>query len=232
MSTSGEILFLVCGLLAAVTAVLTITMRTPLRAAIALLGHVVSLAGLYLSLHAHLLAAIQLIVYAGAIVVLFVFVIMLMGPGSIDSRPDHRGWVVKAFGGGMIVLVFGAIAFSVGQSGADTIDLPACPQGIAECDQFGGVNALSEAIYRGSAVPFELLSMLLLVAIVAAIAVARGRTADEKKTLVDLEELKKSPRPFPRDAVAPSLHPGKISTPEGNIGEDELEDRGAGEPAE
>lgn len=226
MSTSGEVLFLVCGLIAAISAVLTITMRTPLRAAIALLAHVVSLAGLYLSLHAHLLAAIQLIVYAGAIVVLFVFVIMLMGPGSIDTRPDHRGWVVKAFGGGMIVLVCGAIAFAIGQSTAETVALPVCAGGAAECDQFGGVNALSQAIYQDAVIPFELLSMLLLVAIIAAIAVARGRTADEKKTLLDLEELKRSPRPFPKDAVAPSLHPGKISTPEGNIDEDDL----AGEP--
>ena len=241
MSTSGEILFLVCGLIALVSAVLTITNRTPLRAAIALLVHVVSLAGLYLSLHAHLLAAIQLIVYAGAVVVLFVFVIMLMGPGAMGSVPGHesrapgdahRGWVVKAFGAGMIVLVVGAIAFSIGEATATTIDIPGCPDGDAECGQFGGVNALSHEIYRNGAVPFELLSILLLVAIVSAIAVARGRTADEKKTIDDLESIKLSPRPFPKDAVGPSLSPGAISTPEGTIreaaaGEHVLDDEAA-----
>lgn len=239
MSTSGEILFLVCGLLAVVSAVLTITNRTPLRAAMALLAHVVSLAGLYLSLHAHLLAAIQLIVYAGAVVVLFVFVIMLMGPGAMgaapgyESKPDQRGWVVKAFGAGMIVLVCGAIAFSIGEAGGpETVSLPGCPDGQAECDQFGGVNALSHEIFRGAAIPFELVSMLLLVAIIAAIAVARGRTADEKKTIADLEQLSLSPRPFPKDAAAPSLNPGTISTPTGVVYEKDARDPDLDDAAE
>src|SRR5688572_11676662 len=101
MSTGGELLFLLCGTVALITAVLTITMRTPLRAAMSLLGHIVSLAGLYLSLHAHLLAAIQMIVYAGAVVVLFVFVIMLMGPGAMDTVPSTRGFFQKALAGGL-----------------------------------------------------------------------------------------------------------------------------------
>ena len=98
MSTSGEFLFMVAGLVAVVSAVLTVTMRTPLRAALTLLVHVISLAGLYLSLHAHLLAAIQMLVYAGAVVVLFVFVIMLIGPGVMDKRTDDKGLLVRTFG--------------------------------------------------------------------------------------------------------------------------------------
>lgn len=214
MSTSGELLFLLCGLVAVVSAVLTVTMRTPLRAAISLLVHVVSLAGLYLTLHAHLLAAIQMIVYAGAIVVLFVFVIMLMGPGHMDSRVDTRGWVLKTLGAGMIVLITGAIAFNVGEATRETIDLPACASGQAECDQFGGVNALGHAIFADAAIPFELVSILLLVAVIAAIAVARGRTDDEKKTIDDLESRKVAHRPFANDPAAPRLNPAVPSIPE------------------
>lgn len=68
-----------CGALALITALGTIAARSPLRSAMALLFHIIALAGLYLSLHAHVLAAMQLLVYAGAVVVLFVFVIMLLG---------------------------------------------------------------------------------------------------------------------------------------------------------
>ena len=60
----------------------TISARRPLRAAIGLLVHIISLAGMFLTLNAQLLAALQLLVYAGAVVVLFVFVIMLIGPAS------------------------------------------------------------------------------------------------------------------------------------------------------
>jgi hypothetical protein len=91
LSTSGQVLFVVAAIIALVSAVVTVTQRSPLRAAMGLLLHIVSLAALYLSLHAHLLAAIQMLVYAGAVVVLFVFVIMLIGPGALSSRPDERG---------------------------------------------------------------------------------------------------------------------------------------------
>lgn len=229
MSTGGEIVFLVCGFAAVIAAVLVVTLQNPLRSAIALLVHVLSLAGLYLTLHAELLAAIQVIVYAGAVVVLFVFVIMLMGPGAMESRRDTRGWVVKTFGAGMIVLVAGAIAFTVGKAVAPELALPA---------GFGTVDALSHAIFRDSAIPFELVSMLLLVAIIAAISTARGRTPEEKDLVDPLEARKFADRPFAGDAAAPLLNPGKISTvgqgaPVGStpgVSADDDDDHGDGEP--
>lgn len=215
MSTSGEILFLVCGFAAVIAAVLVVTLQNPLRSAIALLVHVLSLAGLYLTLHAELLAAIQVIVYAGAVVVLFVFVIMLIGPGAMERRTDTRGWVVKSIGAGMIVLVAGAIAFTVGKATAPTVALP---------EGFGTVEALSSAIFRDSAVPFELISMLLLVAIITAIATARGRTTEEKHEADPLEARKLASRPFAGDAEAPLLNPAKISTVgQGGMHEAEIE---------
>ncbi|AKF06127.1 NADH-quinone oxidoreductase subunit J [Sandaracinus amylolyticus] len=212
MSTSGELLFLVCGFAATIAAVLTVTMRNPLRSAIALLVHVISLAGLYLTLHAHLLAAIQLIVYAGAIVVLFVFVIMLIGPGAMEHRADTRGWVMKTIGGGLIVLFAGAITFSVGEATAPEVAIATCDGSDPACREFGSVEALSDSIYRQAAVPFELVSMLLLVAIIAAIGTARGRTAAQKDEADPVEARRMALRPFANDAEAPSLNPAKIST--------------------
>ncbi len=164
-------------------AVLTVSLRSPLRAAVALLTNILALAGLYVTLHAHLLAAIQLLVYAGAVVVLFVFVIMLIGPSAMPRREDQKGLLVRTGAGALMAMVAGAIAFSVAAVGRPYVDLDQCGDAIAECGQFGGVDALSDALFRGSAVPFELVSVLLLVAIIAAVAVARGHGPEQKKAL-------------------------------------------------
>lgn len=183
MSTGGELLFLVAGLVAVVTALLTVTMRTPLRAALALLAHVISLAALYLTLHAHLLAAIQMLVYAGAVVVLFVFVIMLIGPGAMEQRKDDKGVLIRTMGVAFVALITGTLAFAIGHSPETTPAIHSCPGGAAECNQFGGVDALSHAIFVEAPVPFELVSALLTAAIIAAIAIARSRSPEEKRAL-------------------------------------------------
>ena len=208
MSFGGQLLFAVAGFVAVLAAVLTVTQKSPLRAAVALLVHVISLAGLYLTLHAHLLAAIQMLVYAGAVVVLFVFVIMLIGPGAMDVKPDQRGLMVKIMGGALVLMVAGVVGAQVGHASGVFPGLPGCGEGDAitqagECGQFGGVDALANAIYVGAAIPFELVSVLLLVAIVGAIAVARGHTDAEKKAK-DPAELDPRPRSADPNATDPS----------------------------
>ncbi len=183
MSTGGEIVFVLCAVAALVAAVLTVSLRSPLRAAMALLANIVSLAGLYVTLHAHLLAAIQLLVYAGAVVVLFVFVIMLIGPSSIPRNEDQRGLLLRTGAGALMAMVTAGIAFSVAAVSRPYVDLDQCGNAVAECGQFGGVEALSNALFRNSAVPFEMVSVLLLVAIIAAVAVARGHGPEQKKAL-------------------------------------------------
>ncbi len=180
MSFGGELIFLLFGLVALVSAVMTVSLRTPLRAALALLVNVTSLAGLYLTLHAHLLAAIQMIVYAGAVVVLFIFVIMLIGPSALKPTKS-KGIVLRTAVGALMAMVGASLAFGVSTIDRPYVDLDQCANGVAECGQFGGVQALGDAIFRQSAVPFELVSVLLLVAIVAALAVARGNTPEEKR---------------------------------------------------
>lgn len=209
MSTAGEIFVLLCGIVAVTTAIGTVAVQTPLRAALALLGHVISLAGLYLTLNAHLLAAIQMLVYAGAVVVLFVFVIMLMGPGAIDARKDGRGLLTKTFGGAVLAMLAGAIAFAVGGVGdVGRPDIAPCPDGVGECGQFGGVDALASALFVDAAIPFELVSILLLVAVVAAITVARGNTIAEKEA--------RDPEVLPiRPKVVDPLTEGPNAVPEG-----------------
>lgn len=183
MSTGGEIVFVVCALVAIVAAVLTVSLRSPLRAAMALLTNILALAGLYVTLHAHLLAAIQLLVYAGAVVVLFVFVIMLIGPSAMPKSVGQKGMLVRTAAASLMAMVGGGIAFAVAGVTRPYVDLDQCAGAEAECGQFGGVDALGEALFRQSAVPFELVSVLLLVAIIAAVAVARGHSPEEKQAL-------------------------------------------------
>lgn len=182
MSSVGGIFFSVCAAIAVLSAFGTIASRTPIRAAMSLLAHILSLALLYLSLHAQLLAAMQLIVYAGAVVVLFVFVIMLIGPTE-EPRAGNHGAVPRALGLCMMAAVGISVASGVGHIDAPAPAIAGCPPGVAECDQFGGVKGIASVLYTDDVVPFELVSILLLVAILGAIAVARGRSVAEAKRL-------------------------------------------------
>jgi NADH-quinone oxidoreductase subunit J len=92
--------------------------------------------------------------------------------------------------GALMAMVIGGIAFGVANVNREYVDIDQCADGVAECGQYGGVEALGTALFQQAAVPFELLGILLLVAIIAAVAVARGHTPEEKRAF---EARKKSP---------------------------------------
>jgi NADH-quinone oxidoreductase subunit J len=166
VTTPGATLFVVTAIFAMAGGLFTISSQRPLRAAIGLLVHIISLAGMFLTLNAHLLAALQLLVYAGAIVVLFVFVIMLIGPaaevGPIGGRVASRTLSIA-----LTITVVLAVSTTVAYFDAPWVAVPA---------EFGTVEALGMAVYKQALVPFEVISITLLVAIIGAIAVARSRT--------------------------------------------------------
>jgi len=179
VSIAGDVFFYLVATVAILCAVATVMVKSPIRAAVGLLGHIIALAALYITLHAHLLAALQLIVYAGAVVVLFIFVIMLIGPTPI-APTNARGLATRAVGAGLMGIFASAIAFSLTEIASPRAGIPICPPGAsAECGQFGGVEALGRELYTHALVPFELVSVLLLVAIVGAVAIARGRSAED-----------------------------------------------------
>src|ERR1700758_2089312 len=110
MATLGLVYFYACAAAAVIGALAVVVSKNPIRGAMGLLLLILSIAGLFLALHAQFLAAIQLIVYAGAIVILFLFVIMLLGP-SASTPSDQRGLVGRAIGGSLFALFgIGAIA--------------------------------------------------------------------------------------------------------------------------
>lgn len=166
MTIPGATMFVVTAIFAIAGGLMTVWSRRPLRAAIGLLVHIISLSGMFLTLNAHLMAVLQLLVYAGAVVVLFVFVIMLIGPaaevGPIEGRIAPRTLSIA-----MVVAVVLALSTSVAYFDAPWVPVP---------EGFGTVEGLGTEIYRTAAVPFEIVSITLLVAIVGAIAIARSRT--------------------------------------------------------
>lgn len=168
MTTWGLVFFYVCALVAIGGALATVIAKNPIRSAMGLMATILAVAGIFMALHAQFLAAIQLIVYAGAIVVLFLFVIMLLGPSAQPAR-DHRGRIVRTAGGALFGLVAGGAMYLVikpmwGQ--AETVHSPP--------NDFGTIDQMGKLLFTSGVVPFELSSALLLVAIVGAVAVARG----------------------------------------------------------
>ncbi|WP_394820751.1 NADH-quinone oxidoreductase subunit J [Pendulispora albinea] len=169
----GQLFFYLMAALSLAGALVTVTNKNPIRGAMGLLLTILSLAGLFLALHAEFLAFIQLIVYAGAIVVLFLFVIMLLGPDAAPPR-DHHGRIPRAVAG----VLFGLLAAAcIVLMGTKVTFEPL--QRVA--GDFGSVDAIGRVIFTEGVVPFELASALLMVAIVGAVAVARGKQAHEMK---------------------------------------------------
>jgi NADH-quinone oxidoreductase subunit J len=191
MTAIGTLYFYACAALAVAGALAVVASKNPIRSAMGLLLLILSVAGLFLALHAQFLAAIQLIVYAGAIVVLFLFVIMLLGP-SASPPSDRRGLVVRTFGGTLFALAgIGAIGMVVKAAAAAHHTLAPMPNVDAS---FGGIDAFGSVLFSDNLAPFELSSALLMVAVIGAVAVARGRQGI--KTLSRSEqEIARAPMP-------------------------------------
>ncbi len=177
MTAASLIYFYVCAAIAIGGALVTVIAKNPIRGAMGLMATILSVAGIFIALHAHFLAAIQLIVYAGAIVVLFIFVIMMLGPSATSSR-DQRGRFTRTFGGALFGLVSLAAMYLVIQPGWNhayrLTDYPA---------DFGTIDAMGKTLFTDYVVPFELSSALLMIAIIAAVGVARGRHKTDNPTL-------------------------------------------------
>jgi NADH-quinone oxidoreductase subunit J len=130
--------------------------------------------GLFVMLNAQFLAAIQLIVYAGAVVILFVFVIMLIGP---DATPAHDS---KALFSRVIAsVIFGVGALVTGALMLKTSEGPHLfPNARPE---FGSIDAFGRELFTRGLVPFELATALFIVAVVGAVAAAQGNKTHKPK---------------------------------------------------
>ncbi|WP_441286103.1 NADH-quinone oxidoreductase subunit J family protein [Sorangium sp. KYC3313] len=179
----------------------TVAARNPIRGAMGLLTSIVGIAGLYLMLSAEFLAAIQILVYAGAVVILFLFVIMLLGPSATSPR-DARTAVPRYVGAGVLgASSIGALALVASASKPGVVAVPAAPESL------GTIEALGHELFTKGIVPFELSGALLLVAVIGAVAVARGKQVDP--TLLPAGEGPDTASPEPGEQGA--AQPGALA---------------------
>ena len=157
--------------LSASSAVGVVVSRRPLYAALSLVVNMLSLAVLFLLLSAQFLAAAQVIVYAGAVMVLFVFVIALLNPlRDDDAFRDPRQVAAAVLIGGGLVLAAAVGFLGLGQGAA----FPAGDT-LASGAQLGSIQAVGTALYRDFTFPFEATGLILVVAAVGAVYLSRGR---------------------------------------------------------
>ncbi len=158
------VFFILFGAIAVSGAVMVVTRRHPMASALSLILTLFAVAALFVLRQAHFLAAIQVIIYAGAVVVLFVFVIMLINVPS-DRLPVERATTMRVLGvlaGGIFILESAVLA--------RRYSMPAGPAA-----QVGSVEAVGRALFTDYLLAFEITSVLLLAAVIGAIALAKRK---------------------------------------------------------
>jgi len=162
--TTEQILFYAFAALAVASALgMVLSLRNTVAAAMSLVVTMVSLAGIYLLLEAYLVAAVQVMVYAGAIVVVFLFVVMLLDLRG-DAFAPGRQWLTKS----LALLLVAAI-------GVELVRLLSAdlPEPAPVPDGFGGYRALGIALFTDYVLLVEMVGLLLLAAIVGALVLAK-----------------------------------------------------------
>jgi NADH-quinone oxidoreductase subunit J len=158
-------LFFVSATIAVVCAVNVVVQKHPISSALSLIGVMGALAGLYMLLGAEFLAAVQVIVYAGAVMVLFVFVIMLLNAGK-ETRKG-TSYVAQFLGLPALVVLLGLLSYFV------LLWFPESPVVRFGGFQGGSPQDIGRTLFTQYLLPFEVTSVLILIAIVGAIVLAR-----------------------------------------------------------
>ncbi|MBI5726896.1 MAG: NADH-quinone oxidoreductase subunit J [Ignavibacteriales bacterium] len=163
-------LFAFFGIIACVTAVMVITRRNPIISALFLVLNFAALAGLYLLLYAQFIAVVQIIVYAGAIMVLFLFVIMLLKPEAdknfFEENPKIK---IASLVIGLIVFVQIAITIWNGMTKNPVM------QGVNKAMEIGTVEAIGKELYTNYLLPFEAIGFVLLASTIGALILAKKK---------------------------------------------------------
>lgn len=147
-----------------------IFLRNPVASAMSLVASFFFLAGIYVLLWAHTIAVLQVLVYAGAIMVLFLFVIMLLS--LTDTGPIAQLSPSRVAGGAATVALFASLALVFRKLPQETTVAWLSPERL---QSFGTIKQLGAVLYTNWLFPFEAVSLLLLVAIVGAVVVAKSR---------------------------------------------------------
>jgi NADH-quinone oxidoreductase subunit J len=164
-----QVMFFIAGALALGGALGVVLLRNPFFSVLALVGHLVALAILFLLLQAQFIAAAQVVVYAGAVMVLYVFVVAYVGGSDDPLRPE--GGPLASFGPLFVVALGVELCVALLGTGLEAVDSRGADIGPG----FGAPGEIGSLLLRSFLVPFEAASYLLLVAAVGAVVLARRR---------------------------------------------------------
>ena len=169
---TAQVAFYYMAIASVASALLAVTRRNPVHSMLWVLSLFLHVAGIFLLMSAEFLAAVQVIVYAGAILIFYLFVVMLLDLPDEEARPRFGGhWPFAALAG----LSFAPLAWLAGIEKA----LPPAAESAAaesvEVEKLGSVAALGHALFGPFALPFEIASLVLLAAIIGAVILARRR---------------------------------------------------------
>lgn len=172
MDQQLQIFFYVFGVLAVAFSLLVVLSKSPISSAFSLVLVFFCLAANYVLLSAHFLAALQILVYAGAIMVLFIFVIMLLN-ADIKTLDMGKGKVFQAGAAVLCAVLFAMFFWSMKHGNVASVRGGMSPEKV---DVLGGnVQVLSEMMFSDYILPFELTSILLLVGIAGTVALAKRK---------------------------------------------------------
>lgn len=170
--SSELIVFFILAAVAAISGILMITRANPVNSALFLILNFISLAGIYLTLNAQFVAIIQILVYAGAIMVLVLFVIMLLNlqdEGPLREELSKRHYANILFALAALALIIEVL----GWQGGDTLN--AMQQMAPNAVQNGMVQNIGDVLFTSYVFPFEVTSILLLAAMIGAVVLAKKR---------------------------------------------------------
>lgn len=182
-----EFVFYTLAIAAVVSALLCITQKNPVPSALWLVSTMFALAGIYVLLNAQFIAAMQVLVYAGAVMVLFLFVIMLLNLGRGETSDRKRGPVVLVaalLGVGLIAALVAvkdtsvaglAAQLTTGPSGSPLSALPGAGEVQSVASFNNAIGSVARPMFETYLVPFELTSILLLAAAVGAVVLAKRK---------------------------------------------------------
>jgi NADH-quinone oxidoreductase subunit J len=183
-----QLLFFIAGGAAVAGALGVVMLRNPFYSVLALVAHLFSLAILFLLLSAAFLAAAQVVVYAGAVMVLYVFVVAYVGGSDEELRPEATG-LLGAFGPLAAAAIAIELAIAVIGSSLSVLDTRGADVGSG----FGSPGQIGELLLTKFLLPFEAASFLLLIAAVGAVVLARKRRGlEEPEDAISVADLMRS----------------------------------------
>jgi NADH-quinone oxidoreductase subunit J len=167
-------LFYIFGAVAVIASLLVIAQRNPIYSVLLLIASFGALSGLYVLLDAPFVAVTQIIVYAGAIMVLFLFVVMLLNAPHEETEHDEQVHPLRRpgpmrFGAALAAALVVELLWALTRAGGDTGPFPAA--------SVTSVRAIGRALFTEYAFPFEVTSILILVAMVGAVVLAKREAA-------------------------------------------------------